>query len=176
MTYYDTIKYSVIVIDNYTSDYCILYNCCTCIFIIDHVLWVIHVIWTVIIFLQNWEIIHKPVGEYPLGTYSHAASVISGCDQEIQITIGGRGDGRTLNECWVINIPDNKNKKVLPGIDLLSLSSDDHVTNGMFYNTKFMYDLFCNINTILKLLYELWGLRSIHISTVMYKFVYCLAN
>ena len=29
MTYYDTIKYSVIVIDNYTSDYCILYNCCT---------------------------------------------------------------------------------------------------------------------------------------------------
>ena len=170
MTYYDTIKYSVIVIDNYTSDYCILYNCCTrnwsC-FVSDTC-------------YMNCYYISTELGDNTQTSrrisIGDAASVISGCDQEIQITIGGRGDGRTLNECWVINIPDNKNKKVLPGIDLLSLSSDDHVTNGMFYNTKFMYDLFCNINTILKLLYEVWGLRSIHISTVMYKLVYCLAN
>ena len=68
----------------------------------------------VIVFLQNWEIIHKPVGEYPVGRWGHAATVISGCVQEILVTIGGRDQGwKTLNECWVMNIPDNKYKKVL---------------------------------------------------------------
>ena len=63
--------------------------------------------------LQNWEIIHEPVGEYPVGRYGHAATVISGCVQEIMITIGGWGSRRTLNECWMMNIPDNEHKKVL---------------------------------------------------------------
>ena len=43
----------------------------------------------------------------------HAATVFSGCAQEILITIGGVGeDWDTLNECWVMNIADNKYKKV----------------------------------------------------------------
>ena len=48
-----------------------------------------------------------------MGRYGHAATVISGCVQEILITIGGEGRRRTLNECWMMNIPDNKHKKVL---------------------------------------------------------------
>ena len=48
-----------------------------------------------------------------MGRYGHATTVISGCVQEILITVGGRGGGRTLNECWMMKIPDNKYKKVL---------------------------------------------------------------
>ena len=49
-----------------------------------------------------------------MGRWGHAATVISGCVQEILITIGGDGEsGVTLNECWVMNIPDSKYKKVL---------------------------------------------------------------
>ena len=47
-----------------------------------------------------------------MGRYGHAVTVISGCVQEILITIGGSGDdwdSNTLNECYM----DNKYKKVL---------------------------------------------------------------
>ena len=48
-----------------------------------------------------------------MGRYGHAATVISGCVQEILITIGGVGNGGTLNECWMMNVRNNKHKKVL---------------------------------------------------------------
>ena len=51
-----------------------------------------------------------------MGRYGHAVTVIRSCVQEILITIGGSGDDwdtDTLNECWVMNVRDNKYKKVL---------------------------------------------------------------
>ena len=49
-----------------------------------------------------------------MGRWGHAATVISGCVQEILITIGGKGERwRTLNDCWVMNVRNNKHKKVL---------------------------------------------------------------
>ena len=49
-----------------------------------------------------------------MGRRGHAATVISGCVQEMVITIGGMGTkGKTLNECWVIDTTQNKHKKVL---------------------------------------------------------------
>ena len=163
-----------------TIVYNILYNYYACIFIINnHVLRVIYVMWTVIIFLQNWEIIHKPVGEYPVGRNGHAATVISGCTQEMLVTIGGVGeDCNTLSECWVMNILGNKHKKVLyicycDHLMIIWLTSTD-----FFHNTKFIHDLlvclFFNVNTILRLLYKVWGayikLQSSN------EFVHCLAN
>ena len=46
-----------------------------------------------------------------MGRNGHAATVISGCTQEILVTIGGVGED--CNTCWVMNIPGNKHKKVL---------------------------------------------------------------
>ena len=49
-----------------------------------------------------------------MGRYGHATTVISGCVQEILITIGGVGERRmTLNDCWVMHVKHNKYKKVL---------------------------------------------------------------
>ena len=107
--------------------YNILYNCCTCIF---NVLWVIHIMWTVIIFLQNWEIISKPwIAKYPVGRKEHAATMVSGCVQDIMITIGGRGEGDNIvNDCWVMNISQKKHmyRKVL---FIYFWSPDVHVTS-----------------------------------------------
>ena len=49
-----------------------------------------------------------------MGRYRHAATVISDCVQEIMITIGGVGVcWKTLNDCLVMNVRNNKHKKVL---------------------------------------------------------------
>ena len=68
-----------------------------------------------IVFLQNWEIVRKPLlAKYPVGRFGHAATVISGCIQEILVTVGGRGEGDNIvNDCWVMNISHKKYKKVL---------------------------------------------------------------
>ena len=49
-----------------------------------------------------------------MGRSGHAATVITGCVQEIMITIGGLGkDWKTLNDCWVMDVKHNKHQKVL---------------------------------------------------------------
>ena len=131
-----------------------LYNCCIWIFI------------TVIIFLQNWEIIHKPLGEYPVGRYGQAATVISGCVQEILITIGGRGSEGMLNEYWMMDISRKKYKKVFTlNLIIITWWSCDtlYLIFFIILNLYMMICLQCqhNLKTVV------WSVRSIHISTIM---------
>ena len=72
-------------------------------------------LYELLLFLQNWKKIRKPLfAKYPVGRYGHAATVISGCVQEILIVIGGLGNNwETLNDCWVIDVSQKKHKKVL---------------------------------------------------------------
>ena len=49
-----------------------------------------------------------------MGRCRHAATTIGGSVEEILITIGGEGEGwKTLKDCWVMDVKQNKHKKVL---------------------------------------------------------------